>query len=353
MIEHLTHSKRQSWQVCPRHFMHRHLDHLEPRIQRTGRRRGTIFGEAIQHASTQHEDIRIAAIWNFVFNQYDQLRDSGTVDGAQLAELDVEEVKVATMVELYVERYGADIRREIEFDLDLRNPVTNRTSRAFRLAGKIDGISRTFVKADGTKMAVIVEDKFVKSIQRAQILRLPLDAQATEYVDAFLAQGWDAMVIYRHTRFPGMNPKPPKTFVTKADYPGETLVEFEQRLKQDTLENESSYFDQQELYFPHAHLEDYRNGRWGLAQQIVAARKVYRAERRKFNLLGITPLLARTFPMNTTRCWEYGGCEFIPLCTKQPGAGDLYQVVEDNPELTVGKVAEGSVADTYHEEEGV
>lgn len=355
MTELLTHSKRQSFQVCNRHFMHRHLDHLEPRIQRTGRRRGTIFGEAIQTAATfrqaNGETGWENAVWEHVFNAYEDLRDSGTVDGNEMADLDVEEVKVATMAEIYVARYGIDVRREIEFDLPLRNPVTGRSSRAFRLAGKIDGIERTYTNSEGTKVAVIVEDKFVKSIQRPMILRLPLDAQSTEYVDAFISMGWDATVLYRHTRYPGINPKPAKEYKTKPNYPGETLGEFEQRLREDVADNEKSYFDEQPLLFPHAHLEDYRNGRWGIAQAILAARRIHRrlGEARRWDL----PLpvgLAQAFPMNSTRCWEYGGCEFIPLCTKQQGAADLYRVVEDNPELSVGK--QSDVATEYVETEG-
>jgi hypothetical protein len=334
--------------------MHRHLDLLEPRIQRTGRRRGTIFGEAIQMAAvikgTHGDEFVGRGIFEFVFGAYDELRDSGTVDGSELADLDVEEVKVATMADLYVARYGTDVRREIEFDEPLRNPITGKTSRAFRIAGKVDGISRTFTKTDGTKVAVIVEDKFVKSIQRAMIQRLPLDAQSTEYVDAFLAKGWDANVLYRHTRYPGMNPKPAKEYKTRPDYPGETLGEFEQRLREDVAENPSSYFDEQELYFPHVHIDDYRNGRWGIAQQILAARREYRKSRKISVAPEITPRLGQVFPMNSTRCWEYGGCQFIPLCTKQQGAEDLYVRTDDNPELSIGK--DDKTTSEYGESEG-
>lgn len=356
-MEVLTHSKRQAFQNCPRYFMHKHVEHLDTRIQRGGRRRGTIFGSVIAAVADTHkmspelhfdtdEQGRDEFIQMAVEHDYDELRETGNLDGEALAALDSEEVKVYVMVQEYIKRYGIDPRREMEFLLPLVNPATGRSSRAFRIGGKIDGLSKTWERPDGTKVAVIIEDKFVQAIQRAMIMRLPLDAQSTEYVDAFLSKGWDCMIIYRHTRFSKMEPKPAREYKTKDDYPGETLPEFADRLREAIDLEPTSFFDQQELYFPKDHLADYRAGRWGIAQQIITARRVYRKyEKDAFWSPLNHPAVAAAFPMNSSRCWEYGGCEFIPMCTKQEGARDLYIVQEDNPELSHGK--EESVTSEY------
>jgi hypothetical protein len=190
--------------------------------------------------------------------------------------------------------------------------------------------------------------------------RLPLDEQATEYVDAFMSVGWDAEVAYRHTLYPQINPKKGKEApaLTPSGKPSkaksvapETLEEFADRLLEDVLQTRPEhYFDEQILWFPKDHMDDYRAGRWGTAQDIIAARRVFReTARRQGTDVLVPPALAQEFPMNSSRCWEYGGCEFIPLCTKLPGAEALYEIVQDNPELTHGKEDEG-VTSEYAEQ---
>jgi hypothetical protein len=254
--------------------------------------------------------------------------DSG-LPAETMMELDTDAIKISEILAAYLYRYGIDRRREIEFDYPFVNPKSGRSSRAFRLAGKIDGM---IVVRE--KHARIVEDKFVQQIQKVMIDRLPLDDQMSEYVDALLSKGWTAEVDYRHTRFPGINPKPPKEFKTKDNYPGEGATEFADRLREDIGERPEFYFDEQKLIFTTDHLDDYRKGRWRTGQDILRARRDLRRG------AGYQD----AFPMNPSRCWEYGGCEFIPLCTKLPEARNLYEVVPDNPELREQR-AEGVTAE--------
>lgn len=329
-MEILTHSKRSAFKNCHRYYFHRHVQHLERRTQKAGRRRGSLFGDALLEAQTAHEVGLIddfgapsndthttmnEIVWTRLQRSYEEIMEGGGSSDA--AELEVELVKVQCIVVAYIERYGLDRRREVEFSLPLRNPRTNRTSRRFKLGGKIDGVAR-ITDFQGKKKATIIEDKLMGSIQRPMVERLALDHQTTEYVDAFMAKGWLAEVDYRITRMPGMNPKPAKEFKTKADYPGETLDEFAERLALDIEDNPTSYFYNQVLIFPTEHLDDYRKGRWQEAQDIIATEKTGR------------------WYQNTSRCSDWGGCEFIPLCTHQPGAEDLYVTTVDNPELTGG-----------------
>lgn len=328
-MELLTHTKRRDFKNCNRYYYHRHIEHLQPRAQKRGRRRGTIFGDCLlvaqqawEGGATLGESIEQAQ--DHCDSMTDTFMESG-LPADTMMELDLDAVKIKEILSAYLFKYGIDKRREIEFDYPFVNPRTGRSSRAFRLAGKIDGM---VVLRE--KHARIIEDKFVQQVQKVMIDRLPLDDQMTEYADALLSKGWTCEIEYRHTRFPSINPKPAKEFKTKDNYPGETYEEFAERLREDIDERPEFYFDKQDLIFPIDHLEDYRKGRWQIGQQILRQRRMGDFQ--------------EAFPMNPSRCWEYGGCEFIPLCTKLPDARDLYEVAPDNPELRERR-AEGVTAE--------
>lgn len=329
------------------------MNHLTPRKQKRGRRRGSIFGDALEHARLTFNDgtgtpesaLLDDFFHQFLTQEYERILDEEMLSGEEMEELELERIKLGVVLLCYVERYGIDQRREIQFEIPLSNPRTGCSSRSFILGGKIDGIVVT-----GEKTAVVIEDKLVGQIQQVMIERLPLDDQVSEYVDAFIHKGWEASVWYRHTRWPGINPKGPKEFKTKDNYPGETLQEFKQRLYEDMHERDVFYFDQQVLSFPILHLDDYRRGRWGTAQEILRSRNsvlplaktIVRMDKKKgvdTTLDEATALASQeVYPKHPTRCWEYGGCEFIPLCSKYDGAEALYVEQEDNPELNTGGV---------------
>lgn len=334
MAEILTHSKRRDFLNCPRYFYNRHELNLALRVQKTGRRRGTIFGDALQAArDATPEQIEehglfyphacaMASIDESYVEIFNGLNSQEEVD-----EVEIERRKVRVMVRGYLERYGLKARREVEFTLPYRHPATGGYSKTFKLGGKIDGIEIV-----GPRRGRVIEDKFVGQIQKAMIDRLPLDAQATEYVMALVTKGWSAEVAYRHTLYPQINPKKGKEAPlltpggnpSKAkSVPAETLDEFEERLADDVYNvRPEHYFDEQVLYFPADHLAEYESERWVVGQMIISARALVASEG------------AAAFPKNSSRCWEYGGCEFIPLCTMQEGARDRYVVVPDNPELS-------------------
>lgn len=333
MAEILTHSKRRDFLNCPRYFYLRHEQHLALRLQKTGRRRGTIFGDALQAARDATPE-QIEEYGPF----YPQALAMASIDESyveimndvnsqeQMDEIEIERIKVRVMVRGYLERYGLKARREVEFDLPYRHPSTGGYSKTFRLGGKIDGIEIV-----GQHKGRVIEDKFVGQIQKAMIDRLPLDAQATEYVAALVAKNWSAEVAYRHTLYPGINPKKGKEAPeltpggkpSKAkSVPPETLEQFEERLADDVFNvRPEHYFDEQVLFFPADHLAEYESERWVVGQMIKNARALVTAEG------------AAAFPKNSSRCWEWGGCEFIPLCTMMPDARDRYVVTEDNQEL--------------------
>lgn len=332
-LELLTHTKRRDWKNCHRYFLHRHVHMLALRAQKPGRRRGHAFGVALMAcrvhltetlkdaANAPHRDEWLRTVIRDAVD--DAYVDVFPANSDSQFDIDLEKVKIRVMAEAYIERYGIDRRREVEFDLPLINPRTGLPSDRFRRAGKIDGV----IVIGPTRVRVI-EDKFVGQIQQVMIERLPLDEQIHEYTDAFNHYGWEAEIEYRHTRLPSINPTKSKTKQLKAGpkfYPGESLDAYEERLREDVSERLDFYFDKQgPLLLPTDVHDEYRVERWGAAQDIINAEE---------HLGKDTEL--ETYYKNPSRCWEYGGCEYIPLCCKVPGAEDRYVVTENNPELSI------------------
>lgn len=320
-IQRLTHTKRSTFKDCHRRFYYRHEARLVPRAQRAGQRRGGNLGTVLFRIQQKEQAGETYVLRRFIEEVADELYDahfvSSTIEAHDLA---IEKVKVIEMAEAYVMTYGIDRRREVVYELPLINPLTGRPMKAFKCAGKIDGVVPL-----GNKHARIIEDKFVKQIQKAQIDKLPLDDQITEYVDALAREGWTAEVEFRHTRYPGINPEKPKTFKSKPDYPGESLEEFGQRLREDIAQRHSFYFDKQTLMFSTDHLEEYRLQRWMVAKEILERRIMAKK-------IGVA-----AWYKNPSKCADYGGCQFLPLCTGQEDAEFLYEVSEvQDPELETG-----------------
>jgi hypothetical protein len=329
----LTHTKRRDFLWCPRYFFHRHEQRLELIARKPGRRRCAIFSDALQAARDSYEEAGASGAapdgydvteatgeaLSTISGAYIDLLGTGEIGDQEDADtLEVEEAKMEVLVPEYIDRYGLKPRREVEFYLPLVYPITKGRSTKFDVAGKLDGM-----EVIGHRMARVIEDKLVAQIQRPMIERLPLDAQSSEYIDALEQRGWQGEVAYRHTRWPGINPKPEKVLKT-ITHRAETLDEFQHRLREDIRERNSFYFDEQILVFPREHLADYRLGRWGTARMIREARTAARQHSWQ-----------EAYPMNPTRCWEFGGCEFIPLCCKQEDAIDRYRIREEDPELSL------------------
>jgi hypothetical protein len=330
-VELLTHTKRAAYKNCNRYYFHRHEQHLEHKAIKPGRRRGSNFGSLLYMLRLADDDGTITGrleretyrhvIRDLISEKLDELYNEIHPSSQEEQDaLQLEQTKLLEVTIAYVGIYGIDQRREVTYELPLINPLSGRPMRAFRRAGKIDG-----VRVISPGRAEIIEDKLTGQIQQVMIDRLPLDDQITEYVDALAYMDWNARVQYRHTRFPGINPEKPKQYKTKPDYPGESLDEFGDRLRADLAERQEFYFDQQTLIFETAHLEQFRLERWHTAKQILRSR--FDAKR-----LGIA-----AWVKNPSKCFEYGGCQFIPLCTMQEGAIDQYDVHESSdPELNGG-----------------
>lgn len=215
--------------------------------------------------------------------------------------LETRKAFVEAAVTGYLKRFPepAEARHEIQFDLPIINPATKAVSKTFRLAGKIDGLEKR-----GGKWW-LVEIKTSGKLDKAYIERLPLDTQVTTYVYALTRMGYDlAGVVYRVIRKPTIQQRK-----------NESLSDFCRRMIDDYQERQDFYFYEEALHRSKDDLDEFEAELWAITQDILSAER-----------LG-------WWYKNTSRCAEYGGCEFLPLCRGEAGAEILFEAVGPNPEL--------------------
>lgn len=332
----LTQTKIRDFKACRRLYFHRHEQHLELRGSRPGRRRGHAFGVAIWAALESLDETEGVkrgepGLQPEHANPALSVSSSDPLDAAQLAieqayadlspssqdeadEMEFEQHALSCLVPAYLQRYPARQRRELEYRLPLYRPTDMHVHGAHTLATKdnLHARSRTFDRAgklDGLEIVSegkcrLIEDKLVSQIDKLAIDRITLDMQTCEYVDALLARGWQTEVLYRHTRWPSIRRKK-----------DETNEQFMGRFAEDLLTREDWYFNETRVVFPTDRLAEHRRMRWQVSKEILEARR------------------GGIWYQTEQRCHEYGGCDFLPICTGREGAMDLYVTREDNPEL--------------------
>lgn len=238
----------------------------------------------------------------------------------------INEVIVRSAAKLYLKRWPArpSGTREFEYRVRLRSPWTGAYSNTYDLLGYADELldpadprlGATGVVADGLAGPLeLVENKLVGRVERSQVLALPLDRQlALERYGIWRATGRPVTrVWYRWVKKPSIKQHEGRK-KDKSD--AETLDEFLERLAHDyecrpdfyALEEDPSFVTTKDLLRVEADL-------W----EIAADMRSYMNQRPRDGR-------RRAFPRDTSRCHQYGGCHFIPICTGDPDAHSLYQV---------------------------
>jgi hypothetical protein len=229
--------------------------------------------------------------------------------------LAVDEAIVEAASKAYLERWpaGPGETREFEFKVRLRSPWSGAYSRTFDLAGKADGVVNFYGMADnGFSVSdevvsfELIENKLVGQITPQKVQRLPLDRQVAIYrYGIWRATGRRVETVrYRWTRKPQIRQRQ-----------NETVEEYCERIRQDYVERPDFYLHEEEPQFATTgDLLRIEAELWVLAEQ------VRHAERQKL------------YVRNTAHCHEFGGCQFIPICTGDPDAFSLYRKRLDQPE---------------------
>ncbi len=290
-LEMWTHSMMSAHMNCPRKGHYRYDLQLAPRVEHKARPIGSAFHRGIE---TGRVEDALALFDRLMPTPNDQtetdrlLNDRAVVEGL-----------VRGGLANWRRHQGG--QREVQFRVPIVNPDTGRPSRTFQLAGKIDAI----VDVGGEWF--LEEYKSAGAIDRMYIDRLELDTQITLY--KYAAQRmWDiqiAGVIYRVGRKPSIK-----------QTQKETAAQYRERLLRDYLEERPDfYFFQWDLRRTDEQLAEFERDLWVQTQRHLADRR-----------LGF-------HPKNTSRCSEYGGCAYMPLCLARPDAETLYTIRPPHSEL--------------------
>lgn len=196
-----------------------------------------------------------------------------------------------------------DLQPELEFRMPIINPATGRRNPHFQLAGKMDGLCTK----DGETW--LLEYKTASMVDARYLNRLRLDGQITLYMYAAqrLLGHPVAGVIYRIIRKPSIKQRS-----------NEAFSQYCRRLEDDYRARPEFYFTEQLLYRSQDDLQLFEQELWGLTRRMLWEKKNGICQR------------------NTSRCTDYGNCEYMPICLQETGWQGMYEQKAPNEELNGG-----------------
>lgn len=225
------------------------------------------------------------------------LLDRPTGDQAEYDKLLIDKAIVACAAGLYLNRWGAADKREVEYRLRLRSPYTGAYGRTFDLVGAADGV------IDHGGYLELIEDKLVTRVDSVTVKRVKLDRQVSlECYALWRITGKPVRVVrYRWVKKPSIRPKQ-----------NESTTAYIARLEADYKARPDFYSEEEQTFRSDDDLLLIEAELWEYAEQMR------QATHRGF------------YPRNTSHCSDYGGCAFIPLCVGDPDARALYRPKRDD-----------------------
>ena len=226
-MELLTYSRQASFKTCRKAHWFGYEQRIRPVVDAKALRQGSAYHAGLESwANTHNLDAAVQAA-----------RDAYWVTPDVIDERDWQ-LECETVVRLlcgYTWRWEQcpieHVAAEQSFELPLLNPETNKPSKLFKLAGKIDGI----VRLEDGRLAVLEHKLLGDDIGPDSELwrRMRMDHQVSLYVIAARALGHDVTtVLYDVARKPTIRP----SWVSECDSDGCPIVldEFGQRVKTKT-----------------------------------------------------------------------------------------------------------------------
>ena len=273
---HLSHSHVGNFKSCHTKWQLRYEHDIRPKETARGRSMGKVWTGAIEVA--YDPEPTLADGLEFIIAEYlDKMNWAATQ--AEVDELENQEAILRALLPGYILRYPQPMQREIGYELPI--PGSDRLWR-----GEIDGLMDDR----------LVEDKLLtpRFWNDASILQLKIDEQVTEYAYAgsLLGLPWEKSE-YRVTMKPALQRR-------KVRQP-ETRREFIDRVTADIAARPDVYYRCYVLERTAEDLEAYESEKTATVKAMEEASRV---------------ALAGTTSKNTGSCTDYGGCEYLGLCTQ-------------------------------------
>lgn len=281
----LSHTRLGVFLACQEKFQWAYEQRLEPAVKKPSLTMGAAFAHALEHGDPQ-------AGHDLILEEHDALTEEHggnpwiVVPTRQEARRDAVIVRAASRA--YLDRYqprGEMTIREWTLRARVRNPATGAYSRTFDVQARVDGV------ADLGR--TLVEDKFMGRVDQITDRRLLLDRQVT--LGCYLLWRCEGIeveqVSYRITRKPSIK-----------QTQKETLDEYLERVERDYQERPDFYLHEYTLTRTPEDFLRLEQELWRWCEQIRDARR------------------DGVFPRNVAACGDFGGCQFLPLCCREPGA---------------------------------
>jgi hypothetical protein len=300
----LSHTRLGVFLSCQEKFRWKYVERLEPAVKSAPLTMGSAFAHATELGDPQ-------AGYNMLVEERDALAiEYGgnpwiVVPTEQDAQLQATIVLAASTA--YLERFGTRARREVNYRQRIRNPETGYPSRTFDVMSRVDGI-------DGD---TLIEDKLQSRVEKATERTLLLDRQVT-------------LGCYLHWRCTGETIREVKYRITKKPQirqkQTETFDAYCERIIDDYATRPEAYVFEFPLARDAGDFLRLEHELWSWCEQIRMAQR------------------EGVFPRNVASCSDYGGCDLLPLCSRQPGAISQFRVREERAAPTPIEINERNAA---------
>lgn len=291
----ITHSSFSAYD-CPEKF----------RLRAIERKRPVVRAEPLDFGGALHFGREFPDLEEGIVQAVKRLRKNATVlcqydaDRLQVRESMMKGMLTAAVLQF---RDPPDIDREPEWLGPIINPATGRHSRKYRTAGKGDGL---YLEAN-TTYCLIEEKTRGQSIGKSDIDKLPLDRQLLNAISGLQRSRGILIstVRYRYIL---------KPFIKQRK--DETVTQYCNRMVEDYEARPDFYCHEEQLLVEQESVRRWERDLWNLCQQITWC------------------INNNVWFRNSSRCAEWAGCEYLPLCRGEFDAENLYYIEEPNPELT-------------------
>lgn len=298
--EHVSHSAIGAWNACREKYRWSRVEGLVPAVTRSSLSTGRAFAHALEHNSPSAGDVFLR---EQAYVEAEAARGNPWVLAPALEDVDVQATVAREAARAYLAAYGAHQEaREYEARVRIRNPRTGYPCLTHDLVGRIDAVSRDY--------SLLIEDKLVGKVDHGTVQsRLWLDRQVT--IGCYLIWRTTGVQVtevkYRHTLKPSIRRRQ-----------NESHAEYLQRIAEDYARRPEFYLHEETLTRTPEDFLRLEVELWDWVEQIRGAKR------------------AGVFTRNTGHCRDFGGCEYLPLCAREPGAA--HQFVEREKEMEMGHV---------------